>query len=559
MQGWSAMPFVPAAGRPRPMTRPQVSRLLKLLPKQLPLFFTMRTMLPFATGRGCNGHGVAKRLPVRARRIVSLHICSSADDAVGSASGGLAPYAPFLARDIPPAVLEGVFGGLGLGVMPASSSGYLSHFVSFLRSTSVLGAATTDACCSILESLGTASAVSWTPFSEYGCSLVAVSSLGCNGFETARLHLLGPDQWAFNIEISCSSASPPVGLFVDLCVGELPRANLQALLETVATLLRKAKQKKGDQRSAAGGKQGHQKTPAFIEALVRDALKGAVEDRTVEDRTKHQPKGGFTDVGLHTGGEARVTGWPLSASVARFVMEQLCEPPGTHPDFRVILAEWEMWLLEASLGTAVRLSALARMLDSAASRSAALADAGLDTSALEARALHVREVLEASLASQIRGQAAAFLLPPLVASGGSIDGQSHRLPHLAIQPPLQADSAESSMVARRERALSNLSWLPLPPLSPISSPRQLLDWLALPRLTDERLQNVAPHLLVSGVEEWVFAAAARLLPLEPKMSAQEMAEEVDALERLGACLIPPGLALALTPVMHPQANATAPA
>lgn len=46
---------------------------------------------------------------------------------------------------------------------------------------------------------------------------------------------------------------------------------------------------------------GHQKTPAFIRALFRQAF-GA---------TNQCPRGGFTDVGQHTGSKERDTAWPL--------------------------------------------------------------------------------------------------------------------------------------------------------------------------------------------------------------------------------------------------------
>lgn len=65
-------------------------------------------------------------------------------------------------------------------------------------------------------------------------------------------------------------------------------------------------------RSAADGKQGHQRTPAMIEALLKDA-KAAVDGE--KQRLDHNPGGGFTDVGLHTGGTPRDTAWPLVREV----------------------------------------------------------------------------------------------------------------------------------------------------------------------------------------------------------------------------------------------------
>jgi hypothetical protein len=50
---------------------------------------------------------------------------------------------------------------------------------------------------------------------------------------------------------------------------------------------------------------GFQRTPAFIHAVVQEVLSGADADVQVV------PKGGTTDVGQHTGSQARATAWPL--------------------------------------------------------------------------------------------------------------------------------------------------------------------------------------------------------------------------------------------------------
>lgn len=96
-------------------------------------------------------------------------------------------------------------------------------------------------------------------------------------------------------------------------MGGLP--NFHAAFNSV---MAKVAQRTGEQRSAAGGKQGHQKTPALIRALVLQALAQLAADaKAAEAGTataavqEEQPQGGFTDVGLHTGGRARDTAWPL--------------------------------------------------------------------------------------------------------------------------------------------------------------------------------------------------------------------------------------------------------
>ena len=71
------------------------------------------------------------------------------------------------------------------------------------------------------------------------------------------------------------------------------------------------------------GKRGHQKTASFIHVLLKDAvevadkfqgnlddIKDAIERQEIVD-PKNSPKGAITDVGLHTGGNARHTCWSL--------------------------------------------------------------------------------------------------------------------------------------------------------------------------------------------------------------------------------------------------------
>ena len=81
-------------------------------------------------------------------------------------------------------------------------------------------------------------------------------------------------------------------------------------------LLSKAAERKGDKRSAAGNEQGNQKTPAMVRAILTDALAQLEsEDEPTEGSTA--PRGGFTDVGLHTGGHARNTAWRPPESCGR--------------------------------------------------------------------------------------------------------------------------------------------------------------------------------------------------------------------------------------------------
>lgn len=73
------------------------------------------------------------------------------------------------------------------------------------------------------------------------------------------------------------------------------------------TLIEQRRQAKDNSKS------GFQRTPAFILAVIKDALV-EVQQQQQQQRSCRQdsmPRGGFTDVGLHTGGMPRATAWPL--------------------------------------------------------------------------------------------------------------------------------------------------------------------------------------------------------------------------------------------------------
>ena len=64
-----------------------------------------------------------------------------------------------------------------------------------------------------------------------------------------------------------------------------------------------------------------QRTPAFAHALILSALALADDegeaDDGVEEAGKVMARGGFTDVGRHTGSEPRDTCWPLVREVLK--------------------------------------------------------------------------------------------------------------------------------------------------------------------------------------------------------------------------------------------------
>lgn len=93
--------------------------------------------------------------------------------------------------------------------------------------------------------------------------------------------------------------------------GAVEEKQWEVLFSNFQQALAKASKRQGYNRTAAGGNQGHQRTPAMICALLKDA-KAALDG---DGAARHLPAGGFTDVGLHTGGSPRDTAWSLAREV----------------------------------------------------------------------------------------------------------------------------------------------------------------------------------------------------------------------------------------------------
>ena len=109
--------------------------------------------------------------------------------------------------------------------------------------------------------------------------------------------------------------------------GDVAEQKWDAFYATFSRKQQGASTKLGDGRSAAHGRQGHQFTPAMIDALLREALSAHKQEvgHIAFSRSKESvPRGGFTDVGQHTGGYPRNTAWPLACEVFK-VRENMSE------------------------------------------------------------------------------------------------------------------------------------------------------------------------------------------------------------------------------------------
>jgi hypothetical protein len=110
-------------------------------------------------------------------------------------------------------------------------------------------------------------------------------------------------------------------------VGNLPKNLAKSFTKEVEVRLKEAQERKDNQRSAVRGADSHQRTPSFILSLLQNAISTVKntpklpERQQAEWRVQHRgecdkpPKGGLTDVGLHTGGKRRDTAWPLVCAI----------------------------------------------------------------------------------------------------------------------------------------------------------------------------------------------------------------------------------------------------
>jgi hypothetical protein len=227
------------------------------------------------------------------------------------------------------------------------------------------------------------------------------------------LVLLCLDQWAFNMHCGehvrthrthCgehvrANASPP------LHVGCVAEAKYGPFLLKAHDLLRKAAARAGDKRSAHyNPQQGNQKTSAMVQAVLLDALAGRDEGQTA-------PSGGFTDVGMHTGGHARSTTWPF----VRAVLPALLGSQNKHLSYRVTMAQIQLWSAERALPGDTQEDTQGRnimqMLQAAASEGAALAVEGHDMGDFEARCVLTRHQLEQAAQHRASLEAQSFELP----------------------------------------------------------------------------------------------------------------------------------------------------
>ncbi|KAJ3312282.1 hypothetical protein HDU76_002913 [Blyttiomyces sp. JEL0837] len=174
-------------------------------------------------------------------------------------------------------------------------------------------------------------------FLEYGCVLVIQKIKS----DVLSLKLVFPDAWEFesnSFPFGATSAAYGAKAAKESVIecGHVQSDQLDKVLENIKELMKKASTITGDERSAASGKQGHQRTPSFVRAIIEQAIIG-------DENLEVLPRGGSTDVGLHTGGRARETVVPCIVAVLRFLL------PSDESLIQKFFAHFHMFVLDKLL------------------------------------------------------------------------------------------------------------------------------------------------------------------------------------------------------------------
>ena len=369
---------------------------------------------------------------------------------------------------------------------------------------------------------GKAPLVTW--YGDYGCALLAWTMR----VDDVQLELLGLDCWAFRMHSGPAArtfgARAALDTPVSLHVAQIKTHQLEKFQRLAAKFLDAAKERKGDKRSAAANEQGNQKTPSMIHAVLIDAI-AALDTEPEPDEGSTAPRGGFTDVGLHTGGLARDTAWPL----VRSVLQVTIEAEANHELYRKTMAQLLLRVaesgvssLESSISFKDQCNAIMQLLRDAASEGAALVDTGVDMGAFGARCVIVRHEVEKLITRRESKLAMSFVLPPLKRSQITCADPKFSLPD--VTKPARG---HDGLAASRERAKSELRWLPssirLRDIFSVqqydaalasANPSIVLVWLKHERLKPQANHHVSALHAMNEVERFAYKACCFLQPTD---------------------------------------------
>lgn len=322
--------------------------------------------------------------------------------------------------------------------------------------------------------------VTW--FGEYGCALLSTVA----NVDDVKLNLICLDQWTFSMRSGPSgrkhSAHAGNHSSVAILVGTIPLRIFPDFLDRTSFLLQRAKSRKGEKRTAAGNEQGHQKTPAMIQAIMLDALGNSTNKST-------SPRGGFTDVGLHTGGQKRNTSWPLLLAVIQTILESR----GREVLYRECVPQLYLRMAESAVAHLskgsrswkgrnvpnrqefrMKIDSVMQVLQVAGQEAIALAELfqpGYDVAAFEVRCVRVRFELENANRKRASLISEAYDLAPF--TKGDLDLRNIGL---SVPDETQEKSSLEGLRTALGTETENLGSFPAP-LPIDSSWNQIAEWL----------------------------------------------------------------------------------
>lgn len=256
-------------------------------------------------------------------------------------------------------------------------------------------------------------------------------------------------------------------------------------------------------------------------------LLGEASLKAVANSGTH-PRGGFTDVGLHTGGAARGTCWPLVREVHRHLLSfgqtSCADPDGLQRRF---LAQFELWLTERRCETvvlalshqsaessappfdnsAILVDSVVQMLETAVSSASAMVADGYSLPGFEMRCKRVKDQLNEAMTARQARDAAFYVLPTGTAWATNADG-----PTVVLPPMVPASGAAPSLSSTQKLAQNFVQWVPLLDRSStdgtITPLENLLEWMA--RLTTGNDDEAKIITIMGAVEQTMYAHAATL-------------------------------------------------
>lgn len=192
---------------------------------------------------------------------------------------------------------------------------------------------------------------------EYGCAILIVTQSSCTPYPIKRLYVVGLDAWELCMNVYPKYAEYHTQSNESHCVyaGWVLTEDYDEVMEMYYSTLSKAQLSHGAGRSAANKSLGHQRTPGFILGILNACLKWSSE--------RALPTGGFTDVGLHTGGKLRATSWPLVIAIYRAVITYTHVFPANYLLSREIELCYQLHVLESVLKSAVTIAATREKVD----------------------------------------------------------------------------------------------------------------------------------------------------------------------------------------------------